>query len=356
MNESFPTNMASSMKWAVALSFAMLSPLLISLSDGAEGIICLPTQFIELGQRAIVKCSSKRMNYGVYWYNSTNVANNPIISLENTEKAGQGLESGEYDIFHNGSLIIQNVTLQHDRVFSVIFLSNRHSEGAFFNISLVVTVHPPQNYPYIPQCNHEDNCFTSLADTSVLDCSVTDARPAVNLTWVQRTAKGEVHVPCHTSVHYNGRTYHTQARVTLKQSQFPTSFAVLVCKSHSSPPLMTQSESGVLLDINDHNISLNKPVQMYVSKGTTVSLPTVYAKSLYLVWKKRSTMHEYSSLIATFRGKVLKLEDYETDARRSLLIPVVHLYHEGIYVCFYGDGVTEGLLLYNVSVFGKGFL
>lgn len=43
----------------------------------------------------------------------------PILYYTEGLKSGDGFDSGEYDIYPNGSLIIKNVTVWHEAVFRV---------------------------------------------------------------------------------------------------------------------------------------------------------------------------------------------------------------------------------------------
>lgn len=61
---------------------------------------------------------------GIQWFNSTEDGTKPIITFVRSEKGGSGYISGNYDILPNGSLIITNVTLQHERVFSVVLAAS----------------------------------------------------------------------------------------------------------------------------------------------------------------------------------------------------------------------------------------
>lgn len=85
---------------------------------------CKDTQHFDYGGSATIQCHFPENFYSVYWYNSAEVRETPIISLKDSMKIGDGYTSGEFDITSDGSLIINKVTLQHNHTFSVaIFLT-----------------------------------------------------------------------------------------------------------------------------------------------------------------------------------------------------------------------------------------
>lgn len=45
-------------------------------------------------------------------------------------------------------------------------------------------------------------------------------------------------------------------------------------------------------------------------------------------------------------------EDIILENNVSLVLPSVDVQHEGEYVCFYGDGMSDGVTVYNVTVVG----
>lgn len=75
----------------------------------------------------------------IYWYDdASDDDSTPIIRFIENVKDGVGYDSGEYSLFPNGSLIIYNVSMKHDRAFKVIYYDQ---EGLYnvFRVSLTVT-------------------------------------------------------------------------------------------------------------------------------------------------------------------------------------------------------------------------
>ncbi|KAJ8018082.1 hypothetical protein HOLleu_44125 [Holothuria leucospilota] len=99
---------------------------------------CESPQFLDLRERGIISCVFHEEFYRVLWYNTTEYLNNvPILDFQNKIKTGVGYESGEYDVYPNGSLIINRVSLQHDS-FTVAYLHTKKDVPIFIHIQVVV--------------------------------------------------------------------------------------------------------------------------------------------------------------------------------------------------------------------------
>lgn len=93
----------------------------LSFSDSENGDLCLSPQYMPLGQKGSINCDFGDQFYGVYWYNTSDYENTePILYFTNRQKSGLGYDTEEFNIFQNGSLIINNVSLQHEGDFTVI--------------------------------------------------------------------------------------------------------------------------------------------------------------------------------------------------------------------------------------------
>lgn len=76
--------------------------------------------------------------FSALWYNTSEYLDNvPILNYQNTIKTGVGYESGEFDVYPNGSLIINLVSLQHDS-FTVVYLHTKKDLPMFIHIKVEV--------------------------------------------------------------------------------------------------------------------------------------------------------------------------------------------------------------------------
>lgn len=90
---------------------------------------CNALQYLEIGEMGTIKCSVNGTFDAVLWYISNE--EEAVAVFKESGKSGEGYERGEYDIDKDGSLVILNVTTQHDKVFlvkQVIQLTERYVE------------------------------------------------------------------------------------------------------------------------------------------------------------------------------------------------------------------------------------
>ena len=110
----------------------------------AENIVsaymCNTTQYVQFGEEGTISCTFPEYFYGVFWYGVKTVTSSDraVISYQDGKKAGFGYSSGEYDVFPNGSLIIKQASLEHNRYFGVTVLVEREQEPVFENVRVIV--------------------------------------------------------------------------------------------------------------------------------------------------------------------------------------------------------------------------
>lgn len=148
-------------------------------SQGEE--ICASPQYLELGKTGTIDCTFQERFFAVVWYNSTNsTMDNLLLHYQSSLKLGPGYQFGEFDVFPNGSLIINNVSLQNDHVFRVVYMPS--DEDAPYPIDVRIIVKIPAN-PVIDECNQRRTCIIETKCDGNLTCRVEGIRPAVRLKW-----------------------------------------------------------------------------------------------------------------------------------------------------------------------------
>lgn len=78
---------------------------------------------MEYRTRGLILCQFPQDEFdSIYWYDNTNVSEaEPTLTYDGKEKNGDGYFSGEFDIHDNGTLIINNVSLLHEKNFKVVW-------------------------------------------------------------------------------------------------------------------------------------------------------------------------------------------------------------------------------------------
>lgn len=318
---------------------------------------CISPQFVELGKSGIVNCHFQESFYGVYWYNSTNVASDPIAFLKDSVKGGEGYFSGDFDVNSDGSLKVNNVTLEHEKVFSVMKFTSSKDEPIFRSVRVITIVKPNYSYPVIVGCEDErEVCFKHVRHDSELKCLVADSRPAVKLRCYVRTTLGDRYISSLATIS-NGSIVQTSVASTFAAFHHTYLLSLLVCKANGTREVLDQMESEVLVLSKDVNCSSTVSnvkyfeqnenlVLKYGDEGTDHSL---------LVWMRRGDSNcEY--LLYASNGFIQKNSDnFDLDHRGSLVVERAGTQQEGSYYCIFGNGITDSLFALDVVLYAQPF-
>lgn len=98
---------------------------------------CPLIQYIEVGRRGIIYCAFEDGFLAITWYHVGE--GKPLLLYQDGSKSGEGFQSGEFDIYPNGSLIIMNVTVDHESVYRVTKASSGSEPIVFYSISVYTT-------------------------------------------------------------------------------------------------------------------------------------------------------------------------------------------------------------------------
>ncbi|KAJ8035457.1 hypothetical protein HOLleu_22694 [Holothuria leucospilota] len=111
-------------------------------AGGSDIFGCPPSKSFEFGSRGLISCTFPTDLSEVYWYDDVSGRSDiPAIAgyrLSNHEKSGLGVEGGEYDILPNGTLVITNVTLRHEKQYKVLACTTRNCKPSS-SLSVLVT-------------------------------------------------------------------------------------------------------------------------------------------------------------------------------------------------------------------------
>ncbi|KAJ8051036.1 hypothetical protein HOLleu_04456 [Holothuria leucospilota] len=320
---------------------------------------CESPQFLELRERGIINCVFHEEFYSVLWYNTTEYFNNdPILGYQNRIKTGVGYESQEFDIYPNGSLIINRVSLQHD-LFTVVYLHTEEDVPIFIHIQVVVVDEPEVAFPVINLCGNSSRYCYSQINSSSVKCSVSKVRPEIIVSLCARTIYGDQNISTESFSTTDGGRY-TSTETSMDVFHYSRLLTLLVCKVSSPPGTLRHNESMILVQ-NSGIRSLPQADKMtvrYFERNTMLKLDCTDKDIGFVVWRKMTTNSVSKSevvLYSLFIGEIVTeiyAEDVSTEGRGSLVIPQIQVNHEGRYVCIYGDGLSDGATLYDVNIIG----
>lgn len=101
---------------------------------------CEPTQYIEVGSNYTLCCSFGDDFYSVLWYDSVDyITTTPIVMLQEENIIYDDGSIRDYDITINGSLIIHDVSIIHERTFLAIKFERKDSEPSLHCVAVIVT-------------------------------------------------------------------------------------------------------------------------------------------------------------------------------------------------------------------------
>lgn len=142
---------------------------------------CKSPQFLELGKTGNIRCSFEDGFFAVFWYNSSDVGGIPIVTLKDNLKGGAGLISGDFDIQSDGSLIINNTTLNDEKTFSVVVFNSTLQTPVSYSVRVIIFVPPSPRYLVVHGCEDQQYCVLQTQAGDVIKCTAYGIRPKVTL-------------------------------------------------------------------------------------------------------------------------------------------------------------------------------
>ncbi|XP_071852440.1 uncharacterized protein [Apostichopus japonicus] len=171
--------------------------------------------YLRLGSKGLVSCDFGEFGV-VGWPIGEDVDDrSPTILVENYQTQGPGYESGEYDMFLNGSLIINKVTLQHEQRFTARIV--RRTDVEHYTIEVKLYVLPVPVYPVVNGLTNQQHVGIDDYSVGPLNCTMDRVRPNIELELVFLD-----HVPqdvtlssIHSSVNNTDGTYNVSLVSTI---------------------------------------------------------------------------------------------------------------------------------------------
>lgn len=344
------------MKMGISHQFFILYLVMsCSLVLGEEGgVLCKTPQYAEYGKTELINCEFEREFYAVYWYNSTNVATDlPILTLDASGKSGPGIVSREFDVHQNGSLVINEVTLEHDHSFTVIYVKTMASPIEV-NVLVIVTKKPKTPHPSIDKCGQESRvCYAEIYEGSDVTCSVLNVRPSIDLFWVVRSATGDRNISSNTAVSDGPRFFSSQVTISKPFNQSHI-LQLLICKAVDLYELLEDDESVILVENRRINMSAIEPMAKLAFYSSKFSLQCVESDLSNIVWKRKMSDGAFHNVAVSFANEEIVEEEFkdsfEIGGQHSLVISDVKMEHQGLYACIYSGDRLEGTHTFEVSV------
>ncbi|XP_071852934.1 uncharacterized protein [Apostichopus japonicus] len=138
--------------------------------------------YLRLGSKGLVSCDFGEFRV-IGWLVGEDVDDrSPTILVEDSQTKGPGFESGEYDMFQNGSLIINKVTLQHEQMFTARIV--RGSDVEHYKIEVKLYVLPVPVYPVVNGLTNQQHVVIHDYSGGQVNCAMDRVRPNIELELV----------------------------------------------------------------------------------------------------------------------------------------------------------------------------
>ncbi|XP_071850345.1 uncharacterized protein [Apostichopus japonicus] len=310
---------------------------------------CDNTQYVQCGQGATVSCTFPPDFRGVYWYDSPANSANLIIRRERQENgeyttSGVGYTNGSYDVFQNGTLIIANVSSAHDRVFLVTLVdSGRIFKN--FEVNVVTIFNAGQLHPIVSACPNTSLCLVNSLEADTLNCSYSNVRPAVTLSWEFSPREQEMEIDGFSTS--RGVFTFSSYSVLNITNHLQKPFTAVSC-SASGPALGFKStESTVVIDISNPTDMVWQEMEVMekiAAVHSRLDITCVHdIETMALFWKVGDITS--SEILMFLSGgqmrqnqRVKSFIKFSVDG--TMTFPDVTIHAEGTYTCVYTDGVT----------------
>ncbi|XP_071851038.1 uncharacterized protein [Apostichopus japonicus] len=333
------------------LAFAII--LLLSSATSLEE--CEQTYYVEIGTRGLIPCSCNGSSLALIAWVNVNEGKT-LLLLYDDDKRGDGYESGEYDIYPNGSLLINNVTASHESVYRVSTAISTLHDRFSKNICVHTTVKPAITIPVIEECSNTygTTCVKSTTDSVEVNCFVRDSRPAVKLSWSLRTHGGDHILPSNYKKYtFDDVTYTSHVTATLSFGESSV-LSLLACRANNVPLNLVEDENVLLIEKEMDYTSLVTPIRRYLKIHSPMNLSCTDLGLNLVIWKWSPESDAFETLyVSIFQNsnhtKISNME-YKLEHEGSLSLQNTLVEHEGLYACVYDNGVSGGIVLYDVLV------
>ncbi|XP_071852227.1 uncharacterized protein [Apostichopus japonicus] len=335
-----------------ACMFLLLSSILLPIGYSGEKF-CRPQQTLEFGKSGALDCSFPKEYFGIYWYDSVDVTKQPLLYIQEGQKRGHGYESGEYDIHPDGSLLIYRVTIEHERSFTAVLFETSISNLEPNEVVVNVFARPRITFPVIDKCINKQYCYQQIEWNDTIECTVTDARPPLQLSWVKRTSGGDFDETFQLTYFPKGGLNTTIA--TLKfQTHSSVQFYFFVCKAESAISIIGNSDSFLIVEVNITPMKEQENILYQEAKnGSVMTLPCdVQDDTIFIVWKKKinGTRYDVKAYGYIKTGTFFPEKPYRLNHVGALVIPQINHSQENVYVCYVSNGIEEHVKSYNITI------
>ncbi|PIK52556.1 putative NLR family CARD domain-containing protein 4 [Apostichopus japonicus] len=284
----------------------------------------------------------------------------PILLYKDGVKTGDGFDSGEFDIYPNGSLVIRTVATKYEAVYTVSKVISSLELPVSYDISVQTIVTPTNTIPAVEQCSYvfDNICVKTTVSHIKATCSIKESRPAIYLSWAKRTHERDYMLPSNYMNFTNNNVTYTSRTTTEFVFEDSIFLTLLVCQASSVPLNWMKEENIILIERQTDYTSMFTPDKTYVKIHSRMYL-SCNDRTLNLLMWKRSRGREadvetmFVSIFQPSNLTQLTYKEYRLEVDGSISLQNTLVEHEGLYACLHDNGVSGGIKLHNVSVIAQ---
>ncbi|XP_071850906.1 uncharacterized protein [Apostichopus japonicus] len=339
----------------IGLLLALAITLPLSSATSLEDTECAQTHYVDIGTKGIIPCSCNGSYLPLIAWVNVNEGKT-LLLLDHGDKSGDGYQSGEYDIYPNGSLLINNVTASHESVYRVSTATSTSGSRISNVICVHTTVKPAITIPVIKECSNTygTTCVKSTTDSVEVNCFVRDSRPAVTLSWTIRTYGGDHILPSnYRNFTTDNVTYTSHVTATFSFGESSV-LSLLVCRSNSVPLNLIEEENVILIEKEINYTFLVNPIIRYLKIHSPMNLSCTDLGLNVVIWKWSPERYAFETLYVSIyqnsNHTKISNREYRLEDEGSLSLQNTLVEHEGLYACVHDNGVGGGIELYDVLV------
>ncbi|PIK42370.1 hypothetical protein BSL78_20767, partial [Apostichopus japonicus] len=215
---------------------------------------------------------------------------------------------------------------------------------------------PAITTPVVEECSNTygATCVKSTTDSVEVNCFVRDSRPAVKLSWSLRSHGGDHILPSnYLNFTTDNVTYTSHVTATFSFGEASV-LSLLACRANSVPLNLVEDENILLIEKEMHYTSLANPIRRYLKIHSPMNLSCTDLGLNVVIWKWSPQQDAFKTLYVSIFHKSnhtkISNREYKLENEGSLSLQNTLVEHEGLYACVYDNGVSGGIVLYDVLV------
>lgn len=214
------------------------------------------------------------------------------------------------------------------------------------------------SFPVFDKCGNVTNVCYAVLNRPSVECTVGVSKPVIPVHVVVRTATGDINITDRSTFKPESLGY--TSRVIIQDVfKFSNILSLLVCKASTLPRILENDESFLLAQKANFSLSSMDVTTRYIEVNTKMKLSCTTANVGFVVWKKTVFLDDPAQKLLLYsinsveRFTEILADGFSLGDNASLIVETAEVKHHGNYICLFGDGLNDGMKIYEVVIFGE---